>query len=74
MNEDTFQFFSQHLDNVRKVPNPAPVLASRRADLTSRRILTVSHFRKRAKRLDLMYQVFAKVRARVGDGNRADDK
>ena len=65
LNEDAFQFFSQRLDNVRKVQNPAPVLASRRADLTSRRILTVSHFRKRAKRLDLMYQAFAKVRRLV---------
>ncbi len=69
LNEDAFRFFSKRLDNVRKVPNPAPLLASRRADLTSRRILTVSHFRKAAKRLDLMYQVFAKVRSRTADAS-----
>ena len=69
LNDDAFQFFSQRLDNVRKVQNPAPVLASRRTDLTSRRILTVSHFRKRAKRLDLMYQAFAKVRTIVPDAS-----
>ena len=65
LNEQAFAFYSQHLNNVRKVQNPAPGMTSRRADLTSRRILTVSHFRKKAKRLDLLYQVFAKVRAQV---------
>jgi glycosyltransferase involved in cell wall biosynthesis len=69
LNEEAFRFFSQHLNNVRKVQNPAPNLASRRADLGSRRILTVSHFRKRAKRLDLMYQMFGKVSSRVPDAS-----
>ena len=64
LNADAFKFFARRLDNVRKVQNPVPVLVSRRADLTSHRVLTVSHFGKRAKRLDLMYQVFAKVRLR----------
>ena len=65
LNEEAFAFFSQHLGNVRKMQNPAPAPASRRADPASRRILTVSHFRKKAKRLDLMYQVYAKVRQQV---------
>ena len=69
LNEEAFQLFSQRLNNVRKVPNPAPRPASRRADLASRRILTVSHFRKKAKRLDLMYRAFAKVRTRVPEAS-----
>lgn len=64
LNQDTFHYFSRRLDNVRKVQNPLPALTSRRCDPASHRILTVSHYRKRAKRLDLMYQVFARVRAK----------
>jgi glycosyltransferase involved in cell wall biosynthesis len=64
LNAEAYGLFSQRLDNLRLLPNPAPELALQGSDPASRRILTVSHFRKKAKRLDLMYEMFAKVRAR----------
>ncbi len=69
LNDEAFQFFSRRLDNVRKVQNPLRVPTSRRSDPASRRVLTVSHFRKKAKRLDLMYRTFAKLRTKVADAS-----
>lgn len=65
LNEDARAYFSRHLDNVRLIQNPIPY----RIDTTTRpdrpTVLNVSHFRKRAKRLDLLYASFQKVSTRL---------
>lgn len=65
LNDDAFRYFSQHLDNVRTLPNPVTPGQSNHSSPGSRRLLTISHFRKRAKRLDLLYQAFAQLRGLI---------
>jgi len=69
LNDDAFRYFSQHLDNVRTLPNPVTPALSRRSSPGSRRLLTISHYRKKAKRLDLMYRAFAHLRGLVPEAS-----
>ncbi|MEO1328785.1 MAG: glycosyltransferase [Pseudomonadota bacterium] len=63
LNEDARALFSQHLDNVRHIPNPAPLSAREHRHENAKTVLNISHFSKPAKRLDLLYQAHAQVRA-----------
>lgn len=65
LNEDARAYFAQHLDNVRLIRNPVPYRIDTIARPRRPTVLNVSHFRKRAKRLDLLYGAFAKVSARM---------
>lgn len=65
LNEDARSYFSRHLDNVRLIQNPVPYPVDGVAVPRRPTVLNVSHFRKRAKRLDLLYGVFARVAARM---------
>ena len=65
LTDDAFEAFGPHLDNVRKVANPLPDGAWPKANLTEPMVLNISHFRKRAKRLDLLYDAMGKVQKQV---------
>lgn len=67
LNEDGRSAFAAHLDNVRTVLNPLPYATRGRARPTVPMVLNVSHFRKRAKRLDLLYASVAKLQHKVGE-------
>lgn len=69
LNQTTLHLFSQHLDNLRCIPNPVPDPAMTGRDLASRRLLTVSHFGKKAKRLDRLYQAFAQLWRQVPEAS-----
>ncbi|MDZ7908637.1 MAG: glycosyltransferase [Gemmobacter sp.] len=71
LNDDTLQYFARHLDNVVRIENPVPYAPPEPAWAERRtmapKILNVSHFGKTAKRLDLLYKVFAQVGPAVPD-------
>ncbi len=67
LNEDARVAFAAHLDNVRTVLNPLPYATRGRARPTVPTILNVSHFRKRAKRLDLLYASVGKLQRNVAE-------
>lgn len=67
LNGAAFRRFGRHLDNLRLIPNPATPVQSRGFDPDARRVLTVSHFQKRAKRLDLLYHAHARLLTQVPD-------
>lgn len=69
LNRDSFRRFGQRLDNLRLIPNPATPVRSRGFDPASRRVLTVSHFQKKAKRLDLLYRAQARLLTQVPDAS-----
>lgn len=61
LNDDAFTGFAQHLDNLRTIPNPVSYEPDGIANHHSRTVLNVSHFRKPAKRLDLLYMAYARM-------------
>ena len=65
LTDDALAAFGAHLDNLRKVPNPLALRAARQAHPTEPWVLNISHFRKRAKRLDLLYDTMGKVQRQV---------
>lgn len=65
LTDDALAGFGAHLDNVRKVVNPIPDGAWPQARPSAPMVLNVSHFRKRAKRLDLLYESMAQVQKQV---------
>lgn len=67
LNEDARAAFSAHLDNVRTVLNPLPYATRGRAHPTEPTVLNVSHFRKRAKRLDLLYASVGKLQQTLAE-------
>ena len=69
LTDDALKAFGAHLTNVRKVANPLPYLARRQASPTKPMVLNISHFRKRAKRLDLLYASMAQVQKQVADAH-----
>jgi len=67
LTEDARKAFGAHLNNVRKVANPLPYLARHQASPKSPMVLNISHFRKRAKRLDLLYAAMSEVQKHAAD-------
>lgn len=65
LTDDALAGFGAHLDNVRKVANPMPDGAWPQARPSAPMVLNVSNFRKRAKRLDLLYESMAQVKKQV---------
>ena len=65
LTDDALAGFGAHLDNVRKVANPVPDDAWPQARPSAPMVLNVSHFRKRAKRMDLLYDSMAQVQKQV---------
>ena len=57
--------FGAHLDNVRKVANPIPNGPWHPARPAEPMVLNISHFSKRAKRLDLLYATMTDVQKQV---------
>lgn len=69
LTDDALAGFGAHLDNVRKVANPMPDGVWPQALPSTPMVLNVSHFRKRAKRLDLLYDSIAQVRKQVAQAH-----
>jgi glycosyltransferase involved in cell wall biosynthesis len=65
LTDDALEAFGAHLDNLRKVPNPLPTGVWPISRPTGPMVLNISHFRKRAKRLDLLYDSMGKVQRQV---------
>ena len=65
LTQDAQAAFGAHLDNVRKVANPVQNGAWPIARPTEPMVLNISHFGKRAKRLDLLYDSMSKVQRQV---------
>ncbi|MCT8159970.1 glycosyltransferase [Pseudoruegeria sp. SHC-113] len=64
LNQDAADMFSRHLTNVHQIRNPISYRPNGTADFGSAKVLNVSHYRKEAKRLDLLYEAFGKLCAR----------
>ncbi len=67
LTKDALAAFGGHLDNLRRVPNPLPAAAWPQSRPTEPMVLNISHFRKRAKRLDLLYDSLGKVQHQVAN-------
>lgn len=65
LTDDALAGFGAHLNNVRKVANPMPQGIWPQSRPTKPLVLNISHFRKRAKRLDLLYDAMGQVQKQV---------
>ncbi|WP_176244120.1 glycosyltransferase [Pseudoruegeria aquimaris] len=64
LNQDALDMFGKHLSNVRLIQNPVSYHTNGTADHGSAKVLNISHFRKEAKRLDLLYEAFGQLAER----------